>query len=71
MSKPPKSIEKRARDLARSGQYIGWRAIAFELQFEPGYAEASAFINGLATQEELDALCREARVNRRIGPEAA
>jgi hypothetical protein len=71
MSKPPKNIEKRARDLARSGQYIGWRAIAFELQFEPGYAQASAFINDLATQEELDALCRESRVNRRVGPQAA
>jgi hypothetical protein len=71
MSKPPISIQKRARELARSGQYIGWRPIAFELQFEPGYAEASAWVNSLATQEELDALCREARVSRRIGPEAA
>jgi hypothetical protein len=71
MSKPPTSIEERARELARSGQYIGWRPIAFELQFEPGYAEASAWVNSLATQEELDALCREARVSRRIGPEAA
>ena len=61
MSKPPMSIQKRARELARSGQYIGWRPIAFELQFEPGYAEASAWVNSLATQEELDALCREAR----------
>ena len=72
MSKPPKSIQRRARELARSGEYIGWRPIAFELQFEPGYAEASAWINSLATQEELDALCREARSsNRRIDPEAA
>ena len=42
MSKPPMSIQKRARELARSGQYIGWRPIAFELQFEPGCAEESA-----------------------------
>ena len=71
MSKPSKGIQKRARELARSGAYIGWRSIAFELQFEPGYAEASAWINCLATQEELDALCRKARVNRRVDPEAA
>lgn len=71
MSKPPKSIQKRARDLARSGQYIGWRPIAFELQFEPGYAEASEWINSLATQDELDALCRAARASRRADPEAA
>lgn len=71
MSKPPKSIQKRARELARSGQYIGWRSIAFELQFEPGYAEASAWINSLATQDELDALCHVARANRRVDPEAA
>ena len=71
MSKPSKGIQKRARELARSGEYIGWRSIAFELQFEPGYADASAWINSLATQEELDALCRKARVNRRVDPEAA
>ena len=71
MSTPPNSVQKRARELARSGQYIGWRPIAFELQFEPGYAEASAWIKSLATQEELGALCREARLNRRVDPEAA
>jgi hypothetical protein len=71
MSKPSNGIQKRARELALSGEYIGWRSIAFELQFEPGYAEASAWINSVATQEELDALCRKARVNRRVDPEAA
>jgi len=46
MSKPPMSIQKRARELARSGQYIGWRPIAFELQFEPGGpSHQSATIN--------------------------
>ena len=40
MSKALKSIQDRARELARSGQFVGWRAIAFELRFEPGYSEA-------------------------------
>ena len=53
MSKILKSIQNRARELARSGQFIGWRAIAFELRFEPGYSEASDWVLSLATQEEL------------------
>ena len=61
MSKILKSIQNRARELARSGQFIGWRAIAFELRFEPGYSEASDWVLSLATQEELDRLCAEAR----------
>ena len=28
-------IKARARELARSGRFIGWRPVAFELQFEP------------------------------------
>jgi hypothetical protein len=72
MSEHLKSIQKRARELARSGQYIGWRPIAFELQFEPGYAEAFTWIQSLATQEELDRLCAKARsAAKRSNPEAA
>ena len=33
-------IQAKARELARSGKFHGWRPIAFELRFEPGYAEA-------------------------------
>ena len=32
-------MQRRARELARSGKYIGWRSVAFELQFEPGLKE--------------------------------
>jgi hypothetical protein len=32
-----------------------------ELQFEPGYSDASDWVLSLATQEELDRLCAEAR----------
>jgi hypothetical protein len=35
MSKEIQRIQARARELARSGTFIGWRPIAFELQFEP------------------------------------
>ena len=43
MSEDLKRIQQRARDLARSGKFIGSRAVAFELQFEPGYAQAFPF----------------------------
>jgi hypothetical protein len=72
MSDSLRSVQNRARELARSGKFVGWRPIAFELRFEPGYSEASAWINSLSTQDEIDALCIEARAaNRRSNPEAA
>ena len=40
MSEDLKRIQQRARELARSGRFIGSRGVAFELQFEPGYAQA-------------------------------
>jgi len=66
MSEDLERIQQRARVLARSGKFIGSRAVAFELQFEPGYAQAFRWIYSPATQEELDHLCREARtpINR-------
>jgi len=33
-------IQAKARELARSGNFHGWRPIAFELRFEAGYKEA-------------------------------
>ena len=35
MSDTLKCLQKRARELARSGKHVGWRSVAFELQFEP------------------------------------
>jgi hypothetical protein len=32
-------MQERARELARSGKFSGWRSVAFELQFEPGLKE--------------------------------
>jgi hypothetical protein len=48
-------IQAKARELARSGKFHGWRPIAFELRFEADYEEARA-----ATQDELDQLCETA-----------
>ena len=71
MSEDLKRIQQRARELARSGKFIGSRAVAFELQFEPGYAQAFRWIHNLETQDELDHLCSEARTRiKRTNPEA-
>ena len=44
-----------------SGKFAGWRALAFELQFEPGFFEAYEWIYSPSTKEELDGWCSEAR----------
>ena len=31
------------RDLARSGKHVGWRSVAFELQFEPELSRCCHF----------------------------
>jgi hypothetical protein len=54
-------IQAKARELARSGKFHGWRPIAFELRFEAGYEEAREWLYRPATQEELDRLCQKAR----------
>jgi hypothetical protein len=72
MSENLQRVQERARELARSGKFIGWRLVAFELRFEPGYREALSWIQSLATQEEIDRLCSEARhPTTRRDPEAA
>jgi hypothetical protein len=74
MSKEIQRIQTRARELARSGTFIGWRPIAFELQFEPGFTEAYEWIHSASAHEELDSICLEARMQRyvdRHGPKAA
>ena len=72
MSKDLKRIQQHARGLARSGKFFGSRAVAFELQFEPGYAQASGWLHNPETQEELDRLCAEARMRiSRTDPQAA
>jgi hypothetical protein len=54
-------IQTRARTLAQSGKFAGWRAVAFELRFEAAYKEAEEWLFTLATKNEIDLLCRTAR----------
>ena len=69
MSETLELTQERARDLARSGKFSGWRSVAFELQFEPGLKEvfqwrhsvsaedAFQWLHSSAAKEELDRLC--------------
>jgi len=57
-------IQDRARELARSGKFHGWRPIAFELRFEKGYEEAREWLHHAAVRDELDRLCQEARATK-------
>jgi len=66
MSEQLSRVQARARALAQSGTFIGWRPIAFELSFEPGYREAFNWLYSPSTREELDELCRRARELRRL-----
>ena len=65
MSKQLSQVKARARAMARSGTFAGWRAVAFELSFEPGYREAFNWLYSPSTREELDDLCIRARERRR------
>ena len=65
MSDKLRRFQARARALARSGNFKGWRPISFELQFEEGFAEGFQWVYEASTQEELDNLCREARAHLR------
>ena len=57
-------IQAKARELARSGKFHGWRPIAFELKFEKGYEEAREWLHGAAIQDEIDRLCQIARASK-------
>ena len=61
MSEKLQQFQARARQLARSGKFTGFRPLAFELQFEDGFVDAVHWIYSVSIQEELDSICREAR----------
>ena len=42
MSDTVQRVQARARELAGSGKFAGWRALAFELQFEPGSSKPTS-----------------------------
>lgn len=77
-------MQNRAHELASSGKFAGWRAVTFELQFEPclkgafqwlhdaSVEDAFRWLHSPATKAELDRLCYEARnSSTRHDPEAA
>jgi hypothetical protein len=47
-----------------ASSHVG-RALAFELQFEPGFFDAYKWLYSPSTREELEGLCKEARKQRR------
>jgi hypothetical protein len=57
-------IQVRARQLARSGKFYGWRPIAFELRFEDGFEEAREWLHSPVVKDELDHLCQLARASK-------
>ena len=59
-----KTIQARARELARSGKFYGCLPIEFELRFEDGYREAREWLSRAATRDELDRTCQKARTRR-------
>jgi hypothetical protein len=83
MSETLERMQGRARELARSGKFSGWRSVALELQLEPGLKEvfqwrhsASAedaflWLHSSTAKEELDRLCLERRCAEASNPEAA
>lgn len=61
MSDSLEHVQTNARALARSGKFAGWRAVAFELRFEPDCLAGLGWLQTPAAQDEIDDLCREAR----------
>jgi hypothetical protein len=82
MSDTLELMQGRARELARSGKFSGWRSVAFELQFEPGLEEvfrwrhsASAedaflWLHSSTAKEELDRLCIDRLCAQAKNPQA-
>jgi hypothetical protein len=83
MSETLERMQERARELARSGKFSGWRSVAFELQFEPGLKEvfqwrhspsaedAFLWLYSSTAKEELDRLCLDRLCAGARNPEAA
>ncbi len=73
MSETLERMQERARELARSGKFAGWRAVTFELQFEPSLKEAFQWLHDVSVEDafrwlhsqvarqEIDRLCDQAR----------
>ena len=44
--------------LSLTGKFGGWKAVAFELGFEPGYEERADWLLSPAAKDKLDSLCQ-------------
>jgi hypothetical protein len=55
-----RDIQCKARELAQSGTFYGWRPIEFVLLFEDGISDAREWLYDAAT----DLLCRKAKAPR-------
>ncbi len=55
-------FQERARALAQSGMFYGLPPLEFELRFEDGFDEGREWLCETETREELDTICREARL---------
>jgi hypothetical protein len=53
-------IRRRARELAKSGRFEGWRGIEFELRVVEGLPEACALLASGPVRQDLDVLCQQA-----------
>jgi hypothetical protein len=83
MSGTLERMQERARELARSGKFSGWRSVVFELQCEPNLKEvfqwrhsapaedALLWLHSSAVKEELDRLCLDRLWAKTRNPEAA
>ncbi len=50
-------VIRRARELAKTGKYPEWSAIAFELRFVEGIKEARNWLADRSIRDELDSVC--------------
>ena len=50
-------VIRRARELAETGKYPEWSAIAFELRFVEGIKEARKWLADRSIRDELDSVC--------------
>ena len=58
-------ISPRSKELARSGEFAGYRAIVRHLRFVEELPEAREQLHARSTRDHLDKLCREAQGRRR------
>ena len=51
MNETLERMQERARELARSGKFSGWRSVTFELQFEPDLKEVYQWLHSASVED--------------------